>query len=420
MSATWLRVLRAEGAASAFRRARERLQEAGRLRQLLGRGVLSTADTAPLLNVSMVPPQRRLGGVPIQMQSRLDVERELRTVAWLYPGILEHSSPVPHARLARPFAPTRRLADPAFANALQDALDRTSARAIHLEGTWGVPLETVVQFAEQGLSVILGLHDVSLYVPWAHLGDPSQSESATPREELEARRAVARRLLRSAAAITVPSVFLRDQIRQLFDLPGLAATVIAPGLPEAPEVARSAIHRKTAGEARAVAFAGSVKPHKGGRLLPEIIGGAGRDRASWHVFGGGDEKLLRPLRRQKGVRVHGYYGAGGLPRLLTRHAIDLVVLPSIVPESFGLTLSESWQAGVPVVALDQGAFGERIAREGGGWLVPPEHGAAGIAAAIVRWMDGERLPEVPSTIPTSRDAANAHLALYRRLESALV
>jgi glycosyltransferase involved in cell wall biosynthesis len=100
------------------------------------------------------------------------------------------------------------------------------------------------------------------------------------------------------------------------------------------------------------------------------------------VFGGGDAGLLARLRRLPRVHVRGYYRAGSLPELLRHESVDLALLLSIWPESYGLTLDECRAAAVPVLAFDHGAIAERIRAEGGGVLVPPGAGASGVAAAL--------------------------------------
>ena len=173
--------------------------------------------------------------------------------------------------------------------------------------------------------------------------------------------------------------------------------------------------REDGGERRSIAFAGSVKPHKGGGLLPEIIRRSG-DVAQWHVFGGGDAELLEPLRRLPRTSVHGYYRAGTLPSHLARNGVGLLVIPSIVPETFSLVLSEAWLAGVPVIAFDAGAPAERIRRDGGGWLVPLEEGAEGIAAVARKWLSGNLATDVPAKVPTGSEAALATIETYRELQ----
>ena len=209
-------------------------------------------------------------------------------------------------------------------------------------------------------------------------------------------------------AVVFPSEFLRDRHRELFALPNLAAHVIEPAVPG--DAAREPGTRR-----RRIAYVGSLKRHKGAHFLPEVIAAFANDDVDWHVFGGGDEELLRGVRRLPHTTVYGYYRGGRLPSLLARHAIDLALLLSIWPETYGLTLSECWRAGVPVVAFAHGAIAERIRRNGGGWLAPLDEGAAGIVTIVRRWLAGELTTVIPATTSSPRDAALAHVALYRSL-----
>jgi glycosyltransferase involved in cell wall biosynthesis len=362
-------VIRGEGFTSAIRRGTERIGESWQLQLRIARGLFAQPPRTPLLNVIATSQSPRLGGMQIQLQSRLREERKLREVALLHPGVLESSSRAWRSSELR--APLGR--------AIADALARTGARAIVLEGTNGVPIEQLLQFD----NVILSLHDLSL------MNDPS-----------------AQPLLRHARALIFPSAFLRDLHRQHFDLPDLVAHVIEPGIDGTPMV-------HIAGERTRIAFAGNVRAHKGGLLLPEVI--EALPGPEWHIFGGGDENLLGNLRRLPNTFVHGYFRAGSLPALLARHEVGLALLPSIVPESYSLTLSECWLAGVPVVAFDHGAHAERIRPDGGGWLAPLSAGAGGIIGMVRRWRTGELTMVVPAIARTPRDAALAHIALYRSL-----
>ena len=350
MIATIGRVIRDEGIGSAARRAQERIAEALRTHTLLARGRLDGDDRAPILNFSPIPAVARLGGLPIQLRARLEEERMMRRVALYADGVLEVAS---HARRMT----------------FEEAIAATSADAVHVEGTFDAPVERLMRL---GQKLIVSVHD----------------QSAEPA------------LLRRAQAVIYPSASLRDSY-------GIAGVVIEPGIRANASDRRG---RPSLHDAR-VAIVGSVKPHKGGSLLPSIISGAAQ--AEWHLFGGGDADLLRDVRRLTRAKLHGYYRASTLPSLLVTHRIGLAVLPSVVPEAFGLTLSECWVAGVPVIAFDRGALGERITKHGGGWVVPPSEGAEGIAKKVREWMAGELSTAVPVRVPTARDAALAHIALYR-------
>jgi glycosyltransferase involved in cell wall biosynthesis len=205
-----------------------------------------------------------------------------------------------------------------------------------------------------------------------------------------------RELLRSAAAVVFASEFLRDQYQ-------LTGDVIEPGLSVAPAILPA--------NPRAIAFPGAVQRDKGGHLLPDIARALAKHGETLHVFGRGDGDLLRVLRAMTNVMVHGYYPGGTLASLLQRHGIGLVLIPSIVPEAFCLTMSEAWAAGAAVAAFDIGAQGERIREYGGGWVAPLDSGAAGMIHLIDRWAP----TSIPSNIPTAEASARAYLDLYRRL-----
>jgi glycosyltransferase involved in cell wall biosynthesis len=349
MIGTAWRVVRGEGAGSVLTRGSERASEALRLAAALARGTLAAPQPVPVVNVLTTLPAPRLGGVAVQFLNRISEERKLRPVAIQYPGVV-------------------RIGDAAWR---RDAIE---AQLTVLEGTAGLDLDRVPD------NVVVNLHDLTLLAAGMRGAE----------------------LLRRARAVIVPSTYLREAYRPLFDG---EVQVIEPGVP--PFAGQRVEH------ATRIAFAGAVKPHKGAALLPEIM--AANPGAEWHLFGGGDVELLRALRRLPRVHVHGYYRAGALPSLLVRHGIGLALLPSLVPESYSLTLSECWQAGVPAVTFAHGAQGERIGRGGGGWTVPLADGAAGIADVVQQWRRGALTTDIPRVIASSAEAAAAHVALVRSL-----
>lgn len=424
MIRTIARVIRSEGAGSAARRARERMAETWRIRGMLARGASGKPHPANLLNVSAAGPFARLGGLPAQLMARLEEERRLRDVAFLYPGILETGA---RAHRMPGFTAGNTFFDRNFEHAVGQALMATGAAAIHIEGTAGFPIGSILRLADRGLGILVSLHDFSTFCARPHLveepsgvfcnysTDPDrcrrclQQERASEPDEQPERRRLSRELLQRARAVIFPSAFLYRQHQSLFALPDLAAAVIEPA------VKGETAKRKDGANRLRVAYAGSVKPHKGARLMLEIIAALKDAPIDWHIFGGGDEELLHALRRLPNTSVHGYYRGGSLPRLLAHHGIDLAILPSIWPETYCFTLSECWLAGVPAVAFDHGAIAERIARDDGGWLAPLSAGAPGIVSIIRRWREGELTTTVPAITRMPADAAREHLAIYRSL-----
>lgn len=407
MMKTIASVIRAEGLTSAFRRTNERIGDALRDAAARVRGVRAGTFDAAILNVAASGKALRLGGVQTQLATRLRAERDLRSVALLSPGLLEVTG-------------SRRVAI-GLESGIREAIDVTGARAIHFEGMHDVPLPAILRLAESGIRVIISLHDFSLFCARPHLMEEpvgrfcNYSENFerchrclrqtwdVPAEAQQQRRELGRQILTAATGLIFPSQFLLDQHRRLFSLPDLVAEVVEPGVP-APKL-------RVSGTRYAIAYAGSVKRHKGAHLMPELARLLGD--VDLHIFGGGDEDLLRAVRQEPNIIIHGYYRAGTLPALLARHDIGLVVVPSIWPETYSIVLSEAWLAGAAVAAFDLGAQAERI-HDGGGWLAPLESGAAGLAKIIDDWMAGRITTRIPTAISSPFDAAATHVDLYRK------
>ncbi|MDF1663853.1 MAG: glycosyltransferase [Planctomycetota bacterium] len=68
-------------------------------------------------------------------------------------------------------------------------------------------------------------------------------------------------------------------------------------------------------------------------------------------------------------RHHGRYDRTELPEILSR--IDVVVLPSLCYETYGLGIVEAFSAGIPVIASRIGGMQERVFERRSGFLFPP-------------------------------------------------
>ncbi len=412
-----LQVLRAEGWRGFGDRTLDRLEEARRRRSfgspapassLLG---LFAALRTPVLHVAATPPAPRLGGVQAQLLARMEREARERPFALLFPtgGRWRLEVAAPEGRRAwewdaAPSPGSFSLTDPAFEEAVRRAAAAVGAELLHVEGLGGMPVASLLALARSGLRLTVSLHDFAAFCPRPHLleepalrfceysRDPQRC-AACLRVDLpvevgwqEERRGIAAELSAAAEAVVYPSQFLRRSHLELF--PGLDPArqrVSAPEI-EPRDRPRPRRHGRSPGAPLHVAFAGSVQPHKGALVFEEVVRHLAVEAPGavrWTVYGGGDAGLLLRLRRLPGVRVRGSYRAGSLPRLLARDGVDLALLVSIVPESYGLTLSECRAAGVPAVAFDLGALAERLRAEGGGFLVPLADGAAGVARLLL-------------------------------------
>ena len=429
--ATAWRVARAEGPRAAWDRARDRLDERHERERVTAASPGWLGD-APIVTVLGMPPWPRLGGVPTQLRNRFNVESEENPCVTLFPD-------GPDWRLERRYrggVAVLEAGRAGFAEAAVRAMREVGAAALHVEGLAGLPLDGVSAVAAQGVRLIVSVHDFTFFCRRPHLIERPMERFCAYSRDMDRCHACLRQdfdvepgfqaryreqagaLLRAAEAVIFPSTFLRDVHVDL--VPGLDPArmrVIEPGTPAA--VAAEATGKAPrAGELPHVAWVGAVQIHKGALVFEEAVRRLQSERlpVRWTALGGGDVSLLARFRALPGVAVRGYWRAGTLPAVLNGLGVDVALLLSIWPETYGLTLDESWRGGASVVAFDHGAMAERVRRLGGGWLVPPQEGAEGVARAIRQALAGP-LPAVPgpALLGDPARAAAEHLALYREL-----
>lgn len=117
-----------------------------------------------------------------------------------------------------------------------------------------------------------------------------------------------------------------------------------------------------------VAFIGGVSDVKGSSVVYEMVK-EGQD-IEWFIFGD-----IAPNEKLADYSAHnchkfGAYNRQDLIMLLRHYEISVVCVMSQCSETFCYTLSEAWEAKLPVVGFDMGAVGERITRTGAGIAVP--------------------------------------------------
>jgi GT2 family glycosyltransferase/glycosyltransferase involved in cell wall biosynthesis/tetratricopeptide (TPR) repeat protein len=112
-----------------------------------------------------------------------------------------------------------------------------------------------------------------------------------------------------------------------------------------------------------VLFPGNISSSKGAELIVQIKKLDVNNRLEFHFLG-----RTRHFLSAVG-RLHGTYTRNDFDQWMQKIRPHCVGIFSIWPETYCHTLTESWASGVPVVAINKGAVGERIARHGGGWLI---------------------------------------------------
>lgn len=82
-----------------------------------------------------------------------------------------------------------------------------------------------------------------------------------------------------------------------------------------------------------------------------------------------DECLLHPGK----LVLHGKYARHELAALLKHYGVSAVMVPSVWPETFCFTVSESLLLGYPAICLDLGAQAERVQQYDCGWIASSPH-----------------------------------------------
>ena len=135
----------------------------------------------------------------------------------------------------------------------------------------------------------------------------------------------------------------------------------------------SAARRPKRGKPIRIAIPGSFEFHKGSAYIEQLKELDVDGELELHFLG----KNGPPDRSGLGTDHGGYTREEYLSRM-EEIGPALVGIFSIWPETYCHVLTEAWAAGIPVLATDIGALGERIRRHGGGWLVPRDDPAAAL------------------------------------------
>lgn len=192
----------------------------------------------------------------------------------------------------------------------------------------------------------------------------------------------ARRAFVSAMLDNVDSIiFLSQDTRRIAEAiyPSLAdhPRLHAEGYPTVP---RPVMPRLTASNRLQVAIPGNFNSIKGADNLCRIFDALRDDPIDFHIHGRVDppfDWILRELNLPT-VILHGAYKPDTLHDKLS--VCDVALLLSTWPETYVLTLSESFRARVVPVVTDIGALGERVRDGYNGRKVPIDEAGAVVAA----------------------------------------
>jgi glycosyltransferase involved in cell wall biosynthesis len=164
---------------------------------------------------------------------------------------------------------------------------------------------------------------------------------------------------------------------------------------------------RTDGGVLRVAVPGNFYQLKGAEVLCRVFHTMREDAVEFHIYGHILPDYAERLQalHSPNLHIHGAYSPDVFHDRLLEADVSLHL--SIWPETYVLTLSESWRAGLLPIVTDTGALGERISHRVNGLKVPV--GDAGSVVQLVRELIADRGE-------LERMRRNIHQGLYRTLE----
>ena len=132
-----------------------------------------------------------------------------------------------------------------------------------------------------------------------------------------------------------------------------------------------------------ICVVGAIGVHKGYQVLLECARDAAERRLPLEFVVVGHTIDDRRLIATGHVYITGRYVPEEAVSLIMAQNATLALLPSICPETWCLSLTEVWRAGLRVAAFDIGAQAERIRRCGRGFLLPLGLPAPAINNALI-------------------------------------
>ena len=115
-------------------------------------------------------------------------------------------------------------------------------------------------------------------------------------------------------------------------------------------------------ERKNIAVLGNITLQKGAEVLVNLAAHLDQVQAPHqiHIFGVVDEPFNTHLDAFHSVYKHNAYRKTDLPVLMEDYQVDIVLIPSIWPETFSYTTEEAIKMDLPVAVFDLGAPAERV------------------------------------------------------------
>ncbi len=262
---------------------------------------------------------------------------------------------------------------------VEDIIDTYGISLIHIQHMKGHYFDIVDIIKEKRLYTVLTIHDYYSACPVANkmYQNLEKCEETTPDKCTTCLNCVLKQsvdvtkwrknwktLFQTVNKIIVPSNSAYQEIHKTF--PDIEMSIIEHGINIDQEKAEPLTQKKTYN----VAFIGAIGLHKGSAILEHLMNYKKLRNIRIHLFG----MIVSPYTKNtKYFTNHGTYKRNELKQKLKENHIDLICLLSTCLETYSYTLTEAVACGIPVLAFNMGALGERIEKHHLGYTIPCDY-----------------------------------------------
>ncbi|OEZ01758.1 hypothetical protein BIY45_04790 [Stenotrophomonas sp. BIIR7] len=292
-------------------------------------------------------------------------------------------------------------------SAFSELLYRHGIELVHFQHLIGHPPSLGLLPSSLGLRSILSLHDYHAVCSRFNLLDYRGVYCDIPSLPIETcdvclnacgggaagsqarRRAFFSRVLESIDVLHANTDGVADLYRRMYPalLDSDRIRVNAVPMPKDDEMADVPMQREATTKLR-IAVPGNFTRNKGGNELIHVFNQLRHDDVEITIVGPVPEEYQNILRILDipNLKQHGSYKPGTLKQILAGH--DMSIHFSIWPETYCISLSESWAAGLVPIVSDIGALGERVFDGENGYTIPVSE--AGAMVHLIREVIADR------------------------------
>jgi len=269
---------------------------------------------------------------------------------------------------AKPLYHAADALNPRMGHALGRVLDEERPALVHTHNLAGHSAAAWRAVRARGLPLVHTLHDYYLLCPRTSMfrdGRNCQGQHLDCRAFTLPRR----RLSTLPDAVTGVSRFLLERHLEHGCFPGVRRREVIPNGVPLPDGEDGAPAPGAPGGSLRLGYIGQLTPVKGVSLLLEAVRGLPPGGWELRVAGKGAPEYEAELRAlaPPGVEFLGFT----TPADFFRH-VDVLVVPSLWHEPFGMVIVEAFARGIPVLASRRGGIPEIVEDGRTGWLFDPD------------------------------------------------